>query len=437
MKTVPRKVLLVDDHTFNRKLLRLILEGEGFKTLEASDRLEALRILEQQPVDAILSDILMPQMDGYILCDEVRRDDRLKQIPCIVYNSSCPAPADDQLALDFRSDRSLQQPYPPHAIINALRGILPRNRSHHSAGPPASSKSVAVKDHTEVLIAELEERNRVLQFSEEECERTGHELLRQARELGRVKQRLRDANEELEMRVLQRTTELEAVNKELESFSSSVSHDLRAPLRHLIGFAEMVEEDAPAGLDEKSRRNLATITESGRRMEHLIEDLLAFSRTAKADLRSTNVSLAELVRQARADLSAETEGRKIDWKIGPLPEVYADRSLLRQVVLNLLSNAVKYTRKRAPAEIEIGCAAETREMVFSIRDNGVGFDMKYADKLFGVFQRLHKADEFEGTGIGLANVQRIIHRHGGRTWAEGAVDRGATFHFSLPHAPTE
>ena len=435
MKSVPRKVLLVDDHTFNRKLLRLILEGEGFKTLEACDRLEALRILERQPVDAILSDILMPQMDGYLLCDEVRRDERLKQIPCIVYNSSCPSSADEQLALDLGSDRSIHQPYPPHAIINALRGVLAQNRPRQSKGQPASGKSAAVKDHTDVLIAELEERNRVLQLGEEECERTGHELLRQARELGRVKQQLREANKELEMRVRQRTTELEAVNKELESFSSSVSHDLRAPLRHLIGFAEMVEEDAPAGLDEKSRGHLATITASGKRMEHLIEDLLAFSRTAKAELRSTKVSLAELVRQARADLSAETEGRKIVWKIAPLPEVYADRSLLRQVVLNLVSNAVKYTRKRAPAEIEIGCAAEPREMVFSIRDNGVGFDMKYADRLFGVFQRLHKADEFEGTGIGLANVQRIIHRHGGRTWAEGAVDRGATFHFSLPLAP--
>src|SRR5260370_1337861 len=183
MKTVPRKVLLVDDHTFNRKLLRLILEGEGFKTLEASDRLEALRILERQPVDAILSDILMPQMDGYLLCDEVRRDDRLKRIPCIVYNSSCPSPAGERLALDFRSDRSIQQPYPPHAIINALRIILAQYRPHQSNGPPASRQSAAVKDHTDVLIAELEERNRELQFSEEECERTGRELLRQTREL--------------------------------------------------------------------------------------------------------------------------------------------------------------------------------------------------------------------------------------------------------------
>ena len=215
MKPVTRKVLLVDAHAFNRKLLRLILEGEGFRTLEASDRLEALRILEQQPVDAILSDILMPQMDGYLLCDEVRRNKRLHQIPCIVYNSSCPSPADEQLALDFRSDRSIQQPYPPHAIINALRGLLTQQRPRQSKGPPASRKSAAVKDHTEVLIAELEDRNRVLQLSEEECERTGHELLRQARELGRVKQRLREANEELELRVRQRTTELEAVNKEL------------------------------------------------------------------------------------------------------------------------------------------------------------------------------------------------------------------------------
>src|SRR5258708_26216718 len=160
MKTVPRKVLLVDDHTFNRKLLRLILEGEGFKTLEASDRLEALRILEQQPVDAILSDILMPQMDGFLLCDEVRRNKRLKQTPCIVYNSSCPSPASERLALDFRSDRSIQQPYPPHAIISALRAILAQNRPHQSNRPPASRQSAAGKDPTEVLIAEVAEKNR-------------------------------------------------------------------------------------------------------------------------------------------------------------------------------------------------------------------------------------------------------------------------------------
>ncbi len=424
MKPAPRKVLLVDDHAINRRLLRLILEGEGFRTLEASDRLEALGILERQPVDAILADVLMPQMDGYRLCDEVRRNDRLKQIPCIVYSSGCPSPADAQLALDFG------------AIIHALRGVLVHNRPRQAKGLPAAGKSAAVKDYTEVLITELEERNRVLLLGQEATERTGHELLRQTRELGEVKQRLQDANEELEMRVRQRTAELDAINQELESFSASVSHDLRAPLRQLIGFAEMVEEDAPAGLDEKSRGHLATITASGRRMEHLIEDLLVFSHAARADLRSTNVSLAELVRQALVDLSAETAGRKIVWKIAPLPEVYADRSLLRQVVLNLVSNAVKYTRNRAPAEIEIGCAKETKEMVFSIRDNGAGFDMKYADKLFGVFQRLHRADEFEGTGIGLANVRRIIHRHGGRTWAEGAVDRGATFYFSLPRAPT-
>ncbi len=436
MKPAPRKVLLVDDHGLNRKLLRLILEGEGFRTLEASDRLEALRILERQPVDAILSDILKPQMDGYRLCDEVRRNEQLKQIPCIVYNSGCPSSADAQLALAFGADGSTQPPSPPPAIIDALRGVLAQNRPRHSKGLPAPGKLAARKDFTEVLITELEERNRLLQLGEEECERTGHELRRQTRELGQVKQRLREANEELERRVRQRTTELEAVNQELESFSSSVSHDLRAPLRQLIGFAEMVAEDAPAGLDERSRRHLGTITESAKRMEHLIEDLLAFSLAAKADLRSTKVSLAELVQQTLVDLSAQTEGRKIVWKIAPLPEVYADRSLLRQVVLNLVANAVKYTRHRAPAEIEIDCKAETQETVFSVRDNGAGFDMKYAHKLFGVFQRLHKVDEFEGTGIGLANVRRIIHRHGGRTWAEGAVDRGATFYFSLPRAPT-
>jgi PAS domain S-box-containing protein len=243
---------------------------------------------------------------------------------------------------------------------------------------------------------------------------------------------IRRLNVELEQRVVERTAQLQAANQELEAFSYSVSHDLRAPLRHVMGFVELLQKDAGPSLSEKSLRHLTTISESAKRMGDLIDELLAFSRVGRAAVHKVDVNLDELVRETLGDFQAETKGRKIVWNIHPLPPVWADRTLLRLVLVNLISNAVKFTGIRAEARIEIGCApGGGGETVIFIRDNGAGFDPRYADKLFGVFQRLHSRDEFEGTGIGLANVQRIIHQHGGRTWAEGVVDGGATFYFSI------
>jgi light-regulated signal transduction histidine kinase (bacteriophytochrome) len=222
-------------------------------------------------------------------------------------------------------------------------------------------------------------------------------------------------------------------NAELETFSYSVSHDLRAPLRHVMGFVNLLQNDAGPLLSEKSLRHLTIISESTKRMGDLIDDLLAFSRIGRAELKKTNVNLEELVRETLGDFRAETKERKIACKIHPLPNVQADRALLRLVLVNLISNAVKFTSQRTGANIEIGCApGKNGEKVVFIRDNGAGFDPQYTHKLFGVFQRLHSNAEFEGTGIGLANVQRIIHKFGGRTRAEGVVDGGATFYFSLP-----
>jgi PAS domain S-box-containing protein len=233
---------------------------------------------------------------------------------------------------------------------------------------------------------------------------------------------------------LRRTSrQLEAANNELESFSYSVSHDLRAPLRHINGFADLLVQHSASELDATGRRYLDKIRDSAKRMGILIDELLQFSRMSRTEVLSSRVSVRSIAEQVIADLHDETRDRAIEWRVGPLPEVEADPSMLRQVLANLIGNAVKYTGKAPQAVIEIGSIeARAHEVVIFVRDNGVGFDMQYAGKLFGVFQRLHGEDEFEGTGIGLANVRRIIERHGGRTWAEGRVDRGAIFYFSLP-----
>jgi len=313
------------------------------------------------------------------------------------------------------------------------------------------------------LTLELEQRvdarTAALRAAQEELQRTNTELLQLTLELEqRVAERtaeLQAKSEEvqalnihLEQRVLERTVQLEALNKELEAFSYSVSHDLRAPLRHIDGFADLLGRHAGPVLDDKGRRYLRTISESAKQMGRLIDDLLAFSRAGRADVRKVDVNLDHLVQSIVHDLSPDLKERQVAWRLEPLPVIQGDPALLRQAFMNLLGNAVKYTRPRKEARIEIGRMSATpspsplppgervgvrgSEIVIFVRDNGVGFDMRYAHKLFGVFQRLHNASEFEGTGIGLAIVRRIIHWHGGRVWAAGAVDGGATFYVSLP-----
>jgi signal transduction histidine kinase len=250
------------------------------------------------------------------------------------------------------------------------------------------------------------------------------------------------ANAELERRVAARTAELQATNRELEAFAYSVSHDLRAPVRQIDAFTTLLARRAVV-LDAQARTYMDAISASARRMGALIEDLLAFSRTARTELIRAPVELGALAREVIRELDGEARGRSIEWIIGELPVVEGARSLLRIVLVNLLANAVKYTAPRARPHVEIGASAGADgETVVFVRDDGVGFDMRYVDKLFGVFQRLHGPEEFEGTGIGLATVRRIVNRHGGRTWAEGKVGEGATFYFSIPgparaSAPTE
>jgi len=239
-------------------------------------------------------------------------------------------------------------------------------------------------------------------------------------------------NSELERRVEERTAQLSAANKELEAFTYSVAHDLRAPLRHIDAFTKILNEDYSAGLPPEAQRYLENICKGSRNMSRLVDDLLNLARVGRQELRRQPTSLSTLVGEVLADLKRETVGRNIEWNIKPLPDVEGDSGLLKQVFANLLANAAKYTRPRELAVVEIGSLERNGDIAIFVRDNGVGFNMKYADKLFGVFQRLHRTEDFEGTGVGLATVERIIRRHGGTVWAESTVGQGATFYFTLP-----
>lgn len=263
---------------------------------------------------------------------------------------------------------------------------------------------------------------------EENLRQAEHDLRLEVQERSRLLNVTRGLNREL----TQRSTALEASNKELEAFAYSISHDLRAPLRHVAGFAELLRKNAGESLSEKNRRYVVTIIEAANRMGSLIDDLLSFSRISRAEAHNSVFTFEQLVHDVVAEVQRDAGDRKITWNIESLPEWFGDRSMLRLALVNLISNAVKFTRKRPQAEIQIGCKKHNDdEIVLFVHDNGVGFDMKYSNKLFGVFQRLHTQEAFEGTGIGLATVQRIVHRHGGHVWAEGKADAGATFYFSL------
>ncbi len=276
--------------------------------------------------------------------------------------------------------------------------------------------------------------DRDLEFAREAAIRLGlalenEQLLEQAQGAQR---QLTELNQTLEARVQERTQELQEANRELEAFSYSVSHDLRTPLRHVVGFADLLRKESDGALSGKSERYLTIISDAARRMSGLIDDLLNFSRMGRQPLRVQEVALGALVDEARAELTPDTEGREVTWKVGALPTVRGDPGLLKLVVLNLLTNALKYSRNNAHSVIEVDSRIQGGEVVVWVRDNGVGFDSRFGERLFGVFQRLHRQEEFEGTGIGLANVRRIVTRHGGRVWAESELGQGATFSFSLP-----
>jgi len=370
-KPDPVNILLVDDKPENLTVLESILEGADYRLTKARSAQEALVALIATDFALIVLDVRMPEISGFELAKIIKERKRTRDVPIVFVTAH------------YSEDEHILSGYSAGAVDYMTKPVNP-----------------AILKSKVAVFAELYRKTKALN----------------------------EANQELHSR----NRELIVANKELEAFSYTVSHDLRAPLRHVSGFVEALREHTKANLDDKARRYLTMVQDAAGEMGKLIDHLLAFSRMGRSELRLELVDMNNLLQRARDDLQLEIQGRCIEWRLAPLPKIEADASLMRQVWTNLLSNAVKYTRPRDPARIEVGCEDSSRgEFVFFVRDNGVGFDMKYAGKLFGVFQRLHRAEEFEGTGIGLANVRRIISRHGGHIWAEGKLDAGATVFFTL------
>ncbi len=405
------KILIVEDQPVTRALLRAQLAGEGFLVLESADGVAALALLEREAVDVIVSDILMPGMDGYRLCYEIRAQARYDAIPIIIYTANYTSAEDEKAGMELGADAFLRKPADAATLLATVYQVMRKPRL--SQVRVAEEGVQRMKLYNERLVAKLEERNR---------------------ELERMRDELHQANESLEARVRERTTELEAANQQLESFAFFVSHELRSPLRAIEGFSSILREDYAGSASAEGKRMFAIIERNTARMGRLIEDLLRFSRLTREPVQKQEFDMVSLVHSAIAELRPQWEPRKVEIVVGEIPPTVGDESLLRQVLLNLLNNALKFTRPRDSARVEIGSHQVDGERVYFIRDNGIGFDMRLADRLFNAFERLHTDAQFEGSGIGLEIVQNIIRRHGGRVWAESAPDQGATFFFVLTPA---
>ena len=448
------EILAVEDSPTQAELLRYLLEQSGYRATVASTGEQALALLGERAPSAIISDITMPGMNGYEVCRRIRADERTRDIPVILLTSL--ASSEDVLeGLACGADSFITKPYSKHYLITNIQQVL-ANRQPGKGELPRISVEVNIAGKAHSVAAD---RQRIITLLLSTYEAASH----QNAELHETQEELRTVNERLEEKVRERTAaleaditerkraeaelveyrdhleelvhartrELELANKEMEAFSYSVSHDLRAPLRAINGFARALQEDCAAELGTVGRGHLDRVDAASRRMAELIDDLLGLARIARLPLERKPVDLSELARTIAGELREAEPARQVELMIQDGMTAQADPALAAIVLRNLLGNAWKFTGKHPTARIEVGESVRDGEPVWFVRDDGAGFDMAYVDNLFAPFQRLHTTADFPGTGIGLATVQRIVRRHGGRGWIEGKVEKGATYYFTF------
>lgn len=430
------KLLIVDDKQENLYLLESLLNASGYETVSAKNGAEAYGLALKDKFDLIVSDILMPIMDGFTFCRECKKNNYLKNIPFIFYTATYTDPKDEVFALSLGADKYVIKPQEPDAFLEIVKEVLQDiERKEYSAIESADMpEEVMLKEYNITLIRKLEDKMRQTEENEKKLKEYVKELEDSLLERKKAEEEIKKLNEELEIRVEERTAQLKTINQELEAFSYSVSHDLRAPLRALNGFAKILLEDHSDSLNSEAAGLLNSIIANAKKMSQLIDDLLSFSRLVRQEIKYSEVDMFSMAKSVFQELILGRENKKIELLLPKnIPKAFSDPSMIRQVWINIINNAIKFSSLREKQIIEIGATQEENECVYYVKDNGVGFDMAYNSKLFSVFQRLHSLKDFEGTGVGLAIVQRIIHRQNGRVWAEGKVDEGATFYFSIPN----
>lgn len=398
------QILIAEDSPTQAERLKYCLATRGYAVTVAKNGHEALSAAVKNKPTLVITDVVMPGMDGFALCKEIKSQASLKGVPVILL-TSLARPEDVLKGLECGADNFIRKPYDEKYLLSRIDHIL-MNQELRKTKRMQMGIELSFRGQKYLITADKQQILDLLISTYE----------------GAIQ-----INEELE----KKQKELEAVNKELESFSYSVSHDLQSPLRHIDGYSAILLESCSATFEPEAQRLLKIIRNSATNMAQLVEDLLNLARLGRQQIDLQMTDLNALVESVIREFQVEAGDRQIEWQIGNLPRVRCDPGLMRPVLTNLLSNAVKYTRRRERAIIQVDQVTMEGETVIFIRDNGAGFDPRYADKLFGVFQRLHSADEFEGTGVGLATVHRIVQKHGGRVWAESEVDKGATFFFTL------
>lgn len=416
-------ILIAEDSPTQAEQLRLLLEQEGHRVRVAANGVLALELAREQKPALLITDVVMPDMDGYELCRAIKADTTLRDVPVMLV-TSLSSVLDIAKGLGCGADNFICKPYDSDALVERIDCLL-LNRELRRSGTTQLGLEIYLGGERHFITSGKEQILDLLVSSYEEAVKVTAECRRREHEVSRL-------NDDLQ----QRAAALEEANIELDSFNHTVSHDLRTPLLLIDWNAAFLQEEHASQLDEAGLKLLGVVRENVRRMSQLIADLLEFSRSGRQLIKCAEIDMTEMVRRVFKELgdpSHEGGGdRRSEFAVGVLPPARCDPVLIHQVWVNLISNAIKYSSRRERPAIRVTGRVSGGDNIYSVQDNGVGFDMEYVDKLFGVFQRLHSADEFPGTGVGLAISQRIIKRHGGRIWAEAEIDKGATFEFALP-----